>query len=326
MRKIITVTTQAELDATIGAGNIAVCLSGYFSVSSDNATVRASDNATVTAYGNATVEASDNATVRAYGNATVEASDNATVTAYGNATVEASDNATVTAYGNATVEASDNATVRAYDNATVRAYDNATVTASGNATVTAYGNATVTAYDNATVTASGNATVTAYGNVFIRLFSALKITATAHVVILRHGPARESVGGLNLDAAGEPKTGREWAELNGVDMDAPYRVENIDRRVLDIIGQSKGLNMTSWHGTDKCDADNWCGTTHCRAGAAICAAGQVGFDLEKKYGAERAGRMIYAVSRPDEALPNFFATTDAALADIKASAERSAVK
>lgn len=77
--------------------------------------------------------------------------------------------------------------------------------------------------------------------------------------------------------------------------------------------------MSSWHG-EECDESNWCGTTHCRAGYAICLAGKAGFDLEKKYGAEMAGNMIYAVSRPDRELPRFQASNSVALADIKKSA------
>ena len=77
--------------------------------------------------------------------------------------------------------------------------------------------------------------------------------------------------------------------------------------------------MGSWHGRD-CDEANWCKTTHCRAGFAICMAGKTGFELERKHGAEMAGRMIYAVSRPDKPLPDFFADNEAALEDIRAAA------
>ena len=145
--------------------------SGYLLV--DNATVQASDNATVRAWGNATVQASDNATVEAWGgatvqasgSATVQASDNATVRACGNATVQASDNATVEAWGSATVRAWDSATVRAWGSATVEACDSATVRAWGSATVQASGNATVEACDSATVEASGSAYVTSYSTI-----------------------------------------------------------------------------------------------------------------------------------------------------------------
>ena len=80
--KEIKVATQAEFDACVKAGNIAVCISGHFEASG-RATVRAFDSATVTAFDSATVEASDSATVTASGSATVTAFDSATVTAFG---------------------------------------------------------------------------------------------------------------------------------------------------------------------------------------------------------------------------------------------------
>ena len=73
--KEVKVKTQAELDAVIKAGDLAICVEGSFSIT---------DNATVEAWGNATVRAWGNATVRAGGNATVRAGDNATVRAVAN--------------------------------------------------------------------------------------------------------------------------------------------------------------------------------------------------------------------------------------------------
>jgi hypothetical protein len=107
------VTTQAELDAALEAGDCPHLVgSGYFVVRG-SATVRAS--------GSATVRASDSATVRASGSATVRASGSATVRASGSATVEAWDSATV--------EASGSATVRAWDSVLARLLGAATLTA-----------------------------------------------------------------------------------------------------------------------------------------------------------------------------------------------------
>ncbi len=128
-------------------------------------------------------------------------------------------------------------------------------------------------------------------------------------------------GGRQLEVAPEPKTGAEWCEFNGIDpTKAPYKVDNIDAKILDQIEKEpKKFDMSSWHGTS-CDESNWCNTTHCRAGYAICLAGKAGFELERKYGSETAGQMIYAVSRPDKELPNFQASNKDALDDIKQGA------
>ena len=172
-----------------------------------------------------------------------------------------------------------------------------------------------------------NSSVEACGNVFVRLWSALKITASAHVVIVLHGHAGSVHGGRQLTAAPEPTTGAEYCELNGLDpTKVEYVISNIDATILASIEANKaagknGLRMNDWHGQD-CDETNWCETTHCRAGYAICLAGKAGFELEKKFGSEIAGKMIYAVSRPDDRpLPDFHASDEAAMADIIASAE-----
>lgn len=52
----------------------------------------------------------------------------------------------------------------------------------------------------------------------------------------------------------------------------------------------------------------------------IISAGKPGFDLERKYGSEQAGKMIYAVSRLDRDLPDFHCDDEDALSDIRESA------
>ncbi|MGL4810638.1 MAG: hypothetical protein ACRCXM_02585 [Beijerinckiaceae bacterium] len=201
----------------------------------------------------------------------------------------------------------------AYGSASVEAYGSASVKASGSASVKAYGSASVLAY--------GSASVVAYGSAFIRLFSALRIKASAHVVIMMHGTAQEIVGGTQVPCAPAPVTGADWCEAYGLDPDkADYKIPNIDAAIFEAIesGKAKGLQMSSWHGDDlKCDETNWCQTTHCRAGYAICLAGKAGFELEKKYGPEEAGKRIYAVSRPDLPLPDFHASDEIAMEDIR---------
>jgi hypothetical protein len=137
-----------------------------------------------------------------------------------------------------------------------------------------------------------------------------------------HGAAREIEGGQQITVAPEPNIGAEWCGYYGIDpVKADFVVPNIDRAILDAIRNNvaAGLEMGGWHGTD-CDETNWCGTTHCRAGYAISLAGKAGFALEKKYGAEIAGKMIYAASRPDQPLPDFYGSNESAIADLEESA------
>ena len=133
-----------------------------------------------------------------------------------------------------------------------------------------------------------------------------------------HGSADVVQGGQQLAAAPEPTTGAEYCDFHGIDRAASFVVPNIDAAILAAIesDQSQGLDMTGWHG-QTCDETNWCKTTHCRAGYAICLAGKAGFDLERKFGSLTAGQMIYAVSRPDQPLPDFYASDEDAIEDIK---------
>ncbi len=187
--------------------------------------------------------------------------------------------------------------------------------------VVAWGNSSVVARENSSVVARENSSVEAWGNVFLRLFSAIFIKVSINVVIIKHEHAPSFEGGQQINAAIEPKMGSEWCEFNGIDPNVPYKVAGIDKAILELIEKSPNkFDMGSWHGSD-CNNDNWCNTTHCRAGYAICLAGEEGFKLEKKYGAELAGRMIYAVSRPNKELPNFFANTQESMEDIKKCAE-----
>jgi hypothetical protein len=87
-------------------------------------------------------------------------------------------------------------------------------------------------------------------------------------------------------------------------------VEHLDAKVLAAVSDGVGtLDMSAWH---KCQ------TTHCRAGWAITLAGDAGRDLEERVGSHRAGIAIYRASTGR--VPNFFASTERALEDIKACA------
>ena len=120
------------------------------------------------------------------------------------------------------------------------------------------------------------------------------------------------------------KTG---AVLRGILENVPL-IPNIDAAILAAIEENKAkgtndLDMKSWHGDeDKANEAEWCQTTHCRAGYAICLAGKEGFELEKKYGPANAGMFLYLKSTPDAPIPNWTASNEAAMADIRARAEK----
>jgi hypothetical protein len=207
----------------------------------------------------------------------------------------------------------------------VEAWENSSVVARGNSSVVARENSSVEAWENSSVVARENSSVEAWGNVFIRLFSALSIKASVHVAIMVHGEAKALQGGNQVKAMPPPQTGAEWCEYYGIDRaTSPLVIPNIDAAMLASIERNaaankNGLKMSGWHGAD-CDETNWCETTHCRAGYAICLVGKAGFDLERKVGSETAGKMIYAASRPDKPLPDFHAGDADAMADIRACA------
>jgi hypothetical protein len=222
------------------------------------------------------------------------------------------------------VEARGNSSVEARENSSVVARENSSVEAWENSSVVAWGNSSVVARENSSVEAWENSSVEAWGNVFVRFFSALKIRASKHVAVMIHGNPAVVEGGQQIQAM-RPEIGADWCEYFGIDpAKCEFAVPNIDAVMFKTIEENKksgrnGLDMGSWHGTE-CDETNWCNTPHCRAGYAICLAGKAGFELERKYGPETAGKMIYAVSAPTLPLPDFHATNDAAMADIKARA------
>ena len=88
-------------------------------------------------------------------------------------------------------------------------------------------------------------------------------------------------------------------------------VEKLDLRILKAIESGAvSLEMGTWHS---------CETTHRRAGLSIHLAGDAGYALEKELGPERAGRAIYLASTGRA--PDFFASNEAAMADIRRCAE-----
>ena len=85
-------------------------------------------------------------------------------------------------------------------------------------------------------------------------------------------------------------------------------VPDIDKAILAEIEAGGELRMMDWH---------YCETAHCRAGWAIHLAGEAGSRLEKEIGPCAAGALIYAASRPDKPVPDFYAPDDEALEDLR---------
>jgi hypothetical protein len=136
------------------------------------------------------------------------------------------------------------------------------------------------------------------------------------------------LSGADLSGADLSGAYLSGADLSGADLSGAYlsegsfdeipKIENLDAELFKIIKTKKGsLNMGRWHGEDKAPA---CKTTHCRAGWAIHLAGEFGRAMEWALGAPVAGALLYARAYPDLPIPNFYATNEDAIADIKSRA------
>jgi uncharacterized protein YjbI with pentapeptide repeats len=88
-------------------------------------------------------------------------------------------------------------------------------------------------------------------------------------------------------------------------------IPNLDDAILAAVESGGKLEMGSWHS---------CNTTHCRAGWAIHLAGVAGCALEDRIGPSAAGALIYHASTGR--VPDFFASNEDAMADIRASAAK----
>lgn len=103
------------------------------------------------------------------------------------------------------------------------------------------------------------------------------------------------------------------AVLRGADLSGGIpKIPNIDSAILAAVKhEGCALNMTDWH---------TCGATHCRGGWAIHLTGADGKVLEEVIGSNAAAALIYANSRPSGKVPDFFASTADAMADLEACA------
>jgi hypothetical protein len=127
------------------------------------------------------------------------------------------------------------------------------------------------------------------------------------------------LSGANLrgaDLSGADLRGADLsgADLRGADLSGAPKIENIHKAIYAAASADGALNMGKWH---------TCETTHCRAGWAVHLAGEEGRALEENIGTAAAGALIYIASDPTlERVPNWYASNDEALADMKALAEK----
>jgi hypothetical protein len=132
--------------------------------------------------------------------------------------------------------------------------------------------------------------------------------------------------GANLSGADLSGADMRGANLSGADMrganliganlrECPVKIPDIHKAVYEAASQPNALDMGTWH----------CGTSHCRAGWVVTLAGEGGKALEYAMGTPAAATAIYLASDPNlEKVPNFYATNDEAMADMKRLANQKA--
>ena len=119
-----------------------------------------------------------------------------------------------------------------------------------------------------------------------------------------------NLSGANLRGANLRGANLSDADLSGADLPYAPKIEKLESKILAAIeAPGCALAMRDWH---------TCETAHCRAGWAIHLAGEGGKVLEVLLGPSAAGALIYNASCGY--VPNFVATNEDALADIKAKA------
>ena len=99
------------------------------------------------------------------------------------------------------------------------------------------------------------------------------------------------------------------AHLRGALLPRIITLPNIHQAVYDAItAPGNSLEMADWH---------TCETTHCRAGWVVVLAGAAGAMLEDLVGTSTAAALIYHASDPEMTTPDFYASNEDALADIR---------
>lgn len=122
-----------------------------------------------------------------------------------------------------------------------------------------------------------------------------------------------------------------WLRIDAPEpgMRGDFFLSNVPADVLELIPTVPGLytrikNVIGPGGGGALDMDDWhkCDTTHCVAGWAVVMAGAPGGGLEHVTTPAWAGALIFAKTYPNEELPDFYATNDAARAWITEQAEK----
>jgi hypothetical protein len=121
------------------------------------------------------------------------------------------------------------------------------------------------------------------------------------------------LSGANLSGAN-----LTWADRSGANLTRAYipKIDRLHSKILEAINAGGKLEMNTWH---------TCETTHCRAGWAICLAGESGKKLEESVGSSAAGALIFAASYPEQKVPDFYATNKDAMDDIERCAREESV-
>ena len=124
------------------------------------------------------------------------------------------------------------------------------------------------------------------------------------------------LSGANLRDANLRDADLDGANLDGADLSGVPFIQNIHQTVYAAAAKKDALDMGAWH---KCE------TTHCRAGWVIALAGEGGAAMEFCMGTPFAAALIYLKSDPTIGkIPDFYASNEDALADMKRLAEAEA--
>lgn len=231
---MITVTTQAELDEEIAAGEKPILIGGTSSPQ-----LHVSSDVPVVAGGHADICTSGRAVIVAVEDAHVEAA--------GHEDVKAQDYTDVTAGGHVSVRASDYSTITAGDHASVHASGFVTVHARGHASVHAAGVVTVHAWGSATVRAGSHVTVYVHSR-------DVEVSGAGHVI---------DVTDLDLT---DPL---QWAEFVGADVDADGRV-HLFKALDDEMTAGHGYVPTVYAVGSDVEPDRWIDNDECGGGLHAC--------------------------------------------------------
>ena len=125
-----------------------------------------------------------------------------------------------------------------------------------------------------------------------------------------------NLSGANLSGANLSGAYLSGAYLSDANLRGVPVIENIHQTVYEHASKPNALNMFSWHR---------CETTHCRAGWVTTLAGAGGAAMEFAFGPSYAAALIYMASDPSlEKIPDFHASNEDALADMKRLADQAA--